>query len=85
MWAEPYSQGVVMALALLSFDCFHQESWKVIFVDISGAKGKAKAEDTPGLVFVEGDVTKRETWEDVLNLAVNQFGRLDVVVNNAGK
>lgn len=66
-------------------DRFHQESWKVIFIDIDATKGKAKTGDNPGLVFVEGDVSKRETWEGVLSLAVTQFGRLDVVINNAGE
>ena len=66
-------------------DRFHQEKCKVIFIDINEAKGAAKAKANPGLVFVKGDVSKHETWENVLDLAITQYGRLDIVVNNAGK
>lgn len=33
---------------------------------------------------VAGDVTKIETWQKALKTAVDSFGQLDVVVNNAG-
>lgn len=65
-------------------DRFHQEKSKVIFIDLNNAKGQAKVADKPELVFLHGDVTRRETWDEVLNLAVSRFGRLDVVINNAG-
>jgi 3-oxoacyl-[acyl-carrier protein] reductase len=35
-------------------------------------------------VFLAFDVTKREAWEKGLALALERFGGLDVVVNNAG-
>ncbi len=41
--------------------------------------------DAPGRVipFV-GDVSREETMNDAIDLAVKEFGRLDVLVNNAG-
>jgi len=41
--------------------------------------------DAPGKVvpFV-GDVSRAETMEGAIDLAVNEFGRMDVLVNNAG-
>ncbi len=74
-----------MASVPLSLIVSTRKVGKVIFVDINGPKGEAKAGDSPRLIFVEGDVTKRETWEDVLTLAVSRFDRFDVVINNAGK
>jgi NAD(P)-dependent dehydrogenase (short-subunit alcohol dehydrogenase family) len=35
-------------------------------------------------IFVEHNVTQRESWEDALELAKTRFGKLDIVVNNAG-
>ena len=34
--------------------------------------------------FVEHNVTKKEDWENALNVARLRFGKLDIVVNNAG-
>ena len=35
-------------------------------------------------VFVEHNVVKKEDWEKALDLAKTKFGKLDIVVNNAG-
>lgn len=35
-------------------------------------------------IFVEHNVTKKEDWEKALDLAKTKFGKLDIVVNNAG-
>jgi len=34
--------------------------------------------------FVQMDVSKAEDWEKCLKQTVDKFGRVDVVVNNAG-
>ena len=45
----------------------------------------ASLKDAPGKVAVfVGDVSKREDCEGMIDLAVKEFGRLDVLVNNAG-
>lgn len=44
--------------------------------DLEGAPGK--------LVVFTGDVSKKEDNEAMIDLAVSEFGRLDVLVNNAG-
>ncbi len=45
----------------------------------------AELKDAPGKVAVYvGDVSKREDCEGMIDLAVKEFGRLDVLVNNAG-
>jgi 3-oxoacyl-[acyl-carrier protein] reductase len=35
-------------------------------------------------IFVEHNVVKKEDWEKALDLARTKFGKLDIVVNNAG-
>ncbi|KAM0702824.1 hypothetical protein Q7P35_010256 [Cladosporium inversicolor] len=50
------------------------------FVEEVGQKtaGELKCE------FVRADVTKKEDWEKLVKFADEKFGRLDVVINNAG-
>lgn len=46
---------------------------------------KDSLKDAPGKIVVyQGDVSKREDNEAMIDLAVSEFGRLDVLVNNAG-
>lgn len=65
-------------------DRFHQESYQVIIIDINKEKGEQKASGSPNIHFLFGDVTQQDTWEQALALARDRFGRLDIVVNNAG-
>ena len=65
-------------------DRFSQEGWHVIILDINQDKGELKASRNHYLLFLLGDVTRQETWERALTVAREKFGRLDVVVNNAG-
>jgi len=50
------------------------------FVEEVGQKtaGELKCE------FVRADVTKKEDWEKLVKFADDKFGKLDVVINNAG-
>src|ERR1700747_1355470 len=38
----------------------------------------------PGLVLVDGEVSKKETAVKVVDSALKHFGRIDLLVNNAG-
>ena len=45
----------------------------------------ASLQDAPGKVLpCPGDVSREETMEQAIDLAVKEFGRLDVLINNAG-
>jgi len=49
------------------------------------AQLQESVKDAPGkLVIFTGDVSKREDNEAMIDLAVKEFGKLDVLVNNAG-
>jgi NAD(P)-dependent dehydrogenase (short-subunit alcohol dehydrogenase family) len=65
-------------------DKFSQEGWKVIVIDLNKSGGAAKASVDPNLEYVFGDVSKQETWETALEIIRNKYGRVDVIVNNAG-
>ena len=62
---------------------FTQEGAKVLVVDIDAPKGARVAQEL-GALFVQVDVTKSAHWERLIAEALAKFGRLDVVVNNAG-
>lgn len=65
-------------------DRFSKEKFQVILLDLNREKGECKSLQDPQLYYVYGDVTTRETWEHVLEVAIARYGRIDVVVNNAG-
>jgi 3alpha(or 20beta)-hydroxysteroid dehydrogenase len=62
---------------------FVAEGAKVVFGDVLDAEGKAVADDT-GALYVHHDVTSEDAWADAVQTAVEEFGGLHVLVNNAG-
>jgi len=65
---------------------FMQEGAKVIIGDLdgSGAESVALSFSSPDVKGVAMDVCKQEDWEKAVGTAIKDFGRLDIVVNNAG-
>jgi len=65
---------------------FAEEGAKVIVNDINPAGGEKVAAEIGGgkAVFAKGDVTHGADWASLVAKAQSAFGRLDVVVNNAG-
>ncbi|WPG99205.1 Hypothetical protein R9X50_00201600 [Acrodontium crateriforme] len=62
---------------------FLAEGAKVIIADFVEEAG-TKAASELKCEFQKCNVTSREDWEAVVKLADEKFGRLDIVVNNAG-
>jgi 3alpha(or 20beta)-hydroxysteroid dehydrogenase len=61
------------------------EGAKVVIGDILDEKGEALAAELGDSVrYVHLDVTRAEQWEAAVNTAVDAFGKLNVLVNNAG-
>jgi ketoreductase RED2 len=50
----------------------------------SVAAGQQVADDLPDAIYVQADVSDPAQAERLVNAAVEQYGRLDIVVNNAG-
>ncbi|GLZ11196.1 3-alpha-(or 20-beta)-hydroxysteroid dehydrogenase [Actinomadura sp. NBRC 104425] len=64
---------------------FVAEGAKVVFGDVLAEEGAAVAADLADAArFVRMDVTSPEDWQAAVGTAVDAFGRLDVLVNNAG-
>ena len=67
---------------------FVQEGARVVLGDVLEAEGRqVEAEIRVGggeAVFVSLDVTSETDWQRAVATAVSRFGRLDVLVNNAG-
>ncbi|MQY25904.1 glucose 1-dehydrogenase [Nocardia aurantia] len=61
------------------------EGAQVILGDVLGDEGRAVAEKLGAAArYVHLDVTEPEQWEAAVAEAVTSFGKLDVLVNNAG-
>ena len=62
-----------------------REGAKVVILDLNG-NGAQKIEDATGghAIAVAGDVTKQSDIDAAVKRAVDTFGKLDIVVNNAG-
>ncbi|MCH9029790.1 MAG: glucose 1-dehydrogenase [Bacteroidetes bacterium] len=67
---------------------FAQEGAKVVIGDVLDAEGTSVAaeiaESGGDALFVHLDVTDEEDWRSAIEAAVSSFGKLDVLVNNAG-
>ena len=81
-------RGKLMGFGGVSAWLFAREGAKVVITDIDEEDGEITArqirESGGEAVFVRLDVTSEGEWEDAVRAAVSCFGRIDVLVNNAG-
>ncbi|HZK24398.1 MAG TPA: glucose 1-dehydrogenase [Oscillospiraceae bacterium] len=64
---------------------FVEEGAKVVISDVNVKDGQALADAyKESMIFVEHDVAKAKDWEKVRDAAVENFGTIDVLINNAG-
>ena len=67
---------------------FVEEGAKVVFGDVLDEQGKqveADIHEAGGeATYVHLDVTREADWESAVETAVSRYGKLDVLVNNAG-
>lgn len=63
---------------------FHAEGAKVVLADISGAQEALAKELGDGALSVHVDVSQGESVQAMIAAALDTFGRLDVLHNNAG-
>lgn len=62
---------------------FAREGAKVVVSDLQDAAGNAVAGEIGG-IYVHHDVTQDGDWKNVMQQTRARFGRLDVLMNNAG-
>lgn len=79
--------GAARGLGRACAERFLQEGAKLVLADIDGAE-LARTADALGrpanVLAVPTDVTKREQVDALVAAAVERFGRLDIMLNNAG-
>ena len=67
---------------------FAREGAKVVIGDVledDGRRVEAEINEAGGdSLFIRLDVTSEQSWDEAVAAAVERFGKLDVVVNNAG-
>lgn len=77
--------GGAMGLGKADAIVLAREGAWVVITDINEEKGRETAREIGDrAVFLRHDVTSEEQWKSVIAQTVKKFGRLDVLVNNAG-
>jgi NAD(P)-dependent dehydrogenase (short-subunit alcohol dehydrogenase family) len=69
------SQGIGAGLV----DGFRRSGYAVV-----GTARSIRRSDEPGYLTVEGDIAQAETADHVMEQALDRFGRIDSLINNAG-
>ena len=73
-------QGIGRAIA----DKLAAEGATVVVTDLDEASANQTAAGLPGAVAIRADVTDRQDVQAAVDRVMQQFGRVDVLVNNAG-
>jgi len=75
--------GGTSGIGEATVELFVKEGAEVVFSGRSVEKGKAIAERT-GAIYFQADVMSEEDIEGTIKLAVDRYGGLDILFNNAG-
>jgi NAD(P)-dependent dehydrogenase (short-subunit alcohol dehydrogenase family) len=65
-------------------ELFAAEGAQVVMADVADQEGRAVASGLDGVAFRRTDVSDADEVQALVDLAVDRFGGLDVMVNNAG-
>ncbi|GAK47528.1 3-oxoacyl-[acyl-carrier-protein] synthase [Secundilactobacillus oryzae JCM 18671] len=78
--------GGVKGFGLASAKIFVREGAKVVVTDVDETGSSDVLNELGGVnaIFVSQDVSKEDSWEPVFKAAVEKFGHVDVLLNNAG-
>ena len=80
--------GGARGMGAVEAKLFAEEGAKVIIGDMledEGRKVEAEINEAGGeCVFVRLDVTNEASWQEAVATAVQRFGKLDILINNAG-
>lgn len=77
--------GGARGLGLAAAELLLSEGASVLITDVDRPAGEAEAKRLGGkAMFLPQDVTDAAQWNAVLDAAIAKWGRLDVLVNNAG-
>ena len=81
-------EGELMGFGGAAARLFAREGAKVVLTDVlvdQGERSAAEIREMGGdAIFVKLDVTSDEDWQNAIQATLDAYGRLDVMVNNAG-
>lgn len=61
-----------------------REGAKIVITDVQDDLGAQVAAGIPGAIYLNHDVRSESRWAEVVAETIQAFGRIDVLVNNAG-
>ena len=80
--------GAARGMGAAEARLFAREGARVVLGDVLHQQGQAVADEISDAgghaLFVPLDVTSEQSWRDAVNAAENRFGKLNILVNNAG-
>ena len=80
--------GGARGMGAVEANMFSKEGASIIIGDIledEGRKVEAQINESGGTcIFLKLDVTSEEAWQNAVDTALDRFGKLDVLINNAG-
>lgn len=80
--------GGALGLGKAAAELLAKEGAKVVVTDIKDAEGEATAKGIAAAggeaIYLHHDVADEAAWEKVMAETIAKFGRVDIVVNNAG-
>lgn len=77
--------GAARGMGSVTARLFIEEGAKVVLTDVLEEEGKATAKALgPNALFVRHDVSKEADWEAVVAAALEAFGAIHILINNAG-
>lgn len=76
--------GASSGLGLAIANKFLKEGAKVVFSDINEEKGNEIISQIDNAIFVKCNVSRSSEVNELIQRTVKEFGKLDIIVNNAG-
>lgn len=77
--------GAASGMGLAAVELFSREGAKIVATDIAVKQLEEAVAEIQGEIVTLGlDVTSEEQWENVIAKTMDRFGKIDILINNAG-
>ena len=76
--------GAARGQGALEAELFTQEGARVVLTDVDHEAGRRLADGLKDAVYLPLDVSNESEWAKVVTATMERYGKLDVLVNNAG-
>jgi 3(or 17)beta-hydroxysteroid dehydrogenase len=76
--------GGAMGLGRADVEVLAREGGRILLTDVDASGEQAAAEIDGDVTFIRHDVRDEDQWRSVIATAMERFGSVDVLVNNAG-